>query len=73
MDKALDLYTGPVDPETRSLILKKVKIAGYVRFLYLIAVLELGLEEYREARVKHSIEHLEELTSEIDVLGMAEM
>lgn len=73
MDKALDLYTGPVDPETRSLILKKVKIAGYVRFLYLIAVLELGLEEYREARVKHSIEHLEELISEIDVLGMAEM
>lgn len=49
----------------------KVRIAAYVRFLYLVAVLGIGLPELRQIRIDHSIQHLSTLVKRVESLSCA--
>ena len=49
----------------------KARIVAYVRFLYLVAVLGIGLPEFRQMRIDHSIEHLSVLVKQVDSLALA--
>ena len=46
----------------------KIRIVAYVRFLYLVAVLGIGLQELRQTRIDHSIEHLNTLVEQVEGL-----
>ena len=44
---------------------KRIMTVGYVRFLYLVAVLNMGGEQYRSLRIRRTVEHLRELLPEV--------
>ncbi|MBQ6173168.1 MAG: phosphotransferase [Clostridia bacterium] len=65
---ALDL--GITDEEALRPIIDRVKVAGYVRFLYLLLILRNGGEELLQTRVRHTLEHLDELLGHVDSLAI---
>ena len=50
---------------------ERILTVAYVRFLYLVAVLDIGLPEFRQIRIAHSIEHLSALVEQVDRLALA--
>ena len=50
---------------------ERILTVAYVRFLYLVAVLDIGLPEFRQIRIAHSIEHLSALVKQVDRLALA--
>ncbi len=58
------------DPEVIDPIIDRIKTVGYLRFLYLVLILRNGGEELIETRIRHSLEHLEELLGRVDSLAI---
>ena len=50
---------------------KKIRIVACVRFLFLLAVLGIGLPELKQIRIEHTLEHLRELVPQVDSLEVA--
>ena len=46
----------------------QISVLGYVRFLYMMNVLDIGRPDLRETRTKHSIEHLQSLLERVTCL-----
>ena len=71
------LYTGtlrryldfPGEEEMRT-VLDRVAAAGYIRFLYVVALRGMGGEQLRDKRIRHSVWHLEELLERVDSLPL---
>ncbi len=55
----------PADAEAR------IQIAAYVRFLFLVAALGIGIPGIRQARIDHSVERLTQLTAKVERLALA--
>ena len=65
-EKTVTCYMDPAGEEQLRQAENKMKAVGYVRFLYLVAVMHLGGEELREARTRHAVKHLQELLETVD-------
>ena len=50
---------------------KRVRLVAYIRFLYLVAVLGIGLPELKQIRVEHTLGHMRELAGQVDSLEVA--
>ena len=66
MDLTLDFCLGPMDEARRRDTVKRIMAVGYVRFLYLVAVMRFGGEERIALRIRHTVEHLYELLGELE-------
>ena len=64
-EKTLAYCIEPADEDQLPGIRDRIRALGYVRFLYLVAVLNLGGEQYRETRIRRSIEALQELVPRV--------
>ena len=64
-EKTLAYCLEPADEDQLPGIRDRIRALGYVRFLYLVAVLNLGGEQYRETRIRRSIEALQELVPRV--------
>ncbi|MCR5419821.1 MAG: anti-sigma factor antagonist [Lachnospiraceae bacterium] len=62
-----DYYEG-LDKETIEVILRKIKLVSYIRFLYLIMSTDLKKGELGELRIKHTKEHISELIDTVEDL-----
>lgn len=70
MDKTLACYLGTSDGALLSRTMRRVMAVGYVRFLYLVAVMRFGGEELVELRVRHTVARLQELMDGLDDFTM---
>lgn len=66
LEKTIACCIGPLDGERGKLTMKKIMTVGYVRFLYLVAVLRFGGDEWIDLRIRRTVEHLNELIDEVD-------
>ncbi len=48
----------------------KIRLLGYIRFLYLVAVLGIGKEEKRPVQIRRALEQLEELAGQVRELAL---
>ena len=69
--KTLEYYFSDLDAAVIREAEKKVRLVAYVRFLYLVAVLGIGLPELRRIRLEHTIGHMQELAAQVDSLDIA--
>lgn len=60
-DRTVSCTLGLTDAEKLRRAMDRAKAVGYVRFLYLVVVMNMGGEELREARIRSTTEHLLEL------------
>ena len=70
-EKTLACYFGDRDAEEIREAQRKIRIVAYVRFLFLVAVLGIGLPELKQVRIDHALEHLRELVPQVDSLEIA--
>ena len=52
---------------------KKIKVVALVRFLYLVAGLNIGDPGLKQVRIRHALQHLEELLPQIDSLSVGSL
>ena len=64
--KTIACYLDMADGETLRRSEEKMKAVGYVRFLFLVAALNLGGEKLRTVRIRHAVDHLRELLESVD-------
>lgn len=50
---------------------QRILLVAYVRFLFLIATLEIGLPELKQVRIDHTLAHLQKLSEEVDSLEVS--
>ena len=67
--ETLRKYLGKPDEATYRETLDRIRLLGYVRFLYVLSVIG-GKPEYYEQRIIHSREHLTELCSSVKALAI---
>jgi hypothetical protein len=70
MEKTLSRYLGTPDAATLHRAMQKVRAVGYVRFLYLVAVMRMSGEALTEPRIRHTAEHLTALLDELDSFAL---
>ena len=70
-EKTLACYFSDRDAAAIREAEKKVRLVGCVRFLYLVAVLGIGLPELKQPRIEHTLRHIQELTPQVDSLETA--
>ena len=70
-EKTLACYFGDRDAAEIQEAEKKIRIVACVRFLFLVAVLGIGLPELKQTRIDHALEHLRELVPQVDSLEVA--
>ena len=66
LEKTVASYLETSDEDTLRQTMKRIKAVGYVRFLYLLAVMRMGGEELIDIRIRHTVAHLNELLAEVD-------
>ncbi len=68
--QVLSQYLGENADKVLPQMEEKIRVLGYVRFLYLIAVLHLGKPELAQIRVSHTLKLLENLLARVDRLSL---
>ena len=71
-EKTMEYYFDDRDEATRAAAIRKVRIVGCVRFLFLVALLNIGKPELKQIRIDHALKHLNELANEVDSLAVRE-
>ena len=69
-NKTTAYYLGDQDESARRESLDSIMTMGYLRFLYLVAILKNGDDEFREARIRTSIEKLTALLGRVRQLAI---
>ena len=69
MEETLSRYLGTPDAAALHRAMQKVRAVGYVRFLYLVAVMPFG-GALTDTRIRHTVEHLTELLEELDSFAL---
>ena len=67
-EKTLDCYFEGQDKKVKKENDKKIRMVAYVRFLHMIVTSGTGLEELRDVRIRHTVEHIREDLVKIDSL-----
>ena len=70
-EKTLACYFSDRDMTATRELEKRIRAVAYVRFLYLVAVLDIGKPELKQLRIDHTLDHLRALASQIDSLEIA--
>jgi uncharacterized protein (TIGR02172 family) len=70
-EKTLACYFSDRDMTATQELEKRIRAVAYVRFLYLVAVLDIGKPELKQLRIDHTLDHLRALASQIDSLEIA--
>jgi uncharacterized protein (TIGR02172 family) len=70
-EKTLACYFSDRDMTATQELEKRIRTVAYVRFLYLVAVLDIGKPELKQLRIDHTLDHLRALASQIDSLEIA--
>ena len=70
-EKTLACYFSDRDMMATRELEKRIRAVAYVRFLYLVAVLDIGKPELKQLRIDHTLDHLRALASQIDSLEIA--
>ena len=70
-EKTIEFYFDGRDAAALQRAKDKLRLVACVRFLYLIEEFGFGSEELRRLRVRHTLEHLSELTERVDSLEIA--
>ncbi|MER2150753.1 MAG: anti-sigma factor antagonist [Candidatus Limivicinus sp.] len=70
--RTLKYYLDGADAATLERAADKIRVIGCVRFLYLVAVLNVGEPSLRERRIRHALEHLENLLPRVNSLRLFE-
>ena len=69
-DKTLRYYLEGAEESALRAAEEKIVCLAQVRFLYIITVLDIGIPELKQQRVRHSIERLEALVDRVDTLAI---
>ena len=67
-EKAFEAYFDGLDAASIERDKARCRLAGYLRFLYLITEYGFGSEELKKKRIRHTLEHLSELSGQVDSL-----
>ena len=70
-EKTLACYFSDRDMTATRELEKRIRAVAYVRFLYLVAVLDIGKPELKQLLIDHTLDHLRALASQIDSLEIA--
>ena len=68
--KSLELYLGSPDADTLRAVWKKIQIAGYLRYIYILMAELAERVQPDDFRVRQAVQSLEELVKEVDELAM---
>lgn len=71
-EKTLEYYFEGCSREELQEAEKRILLAAYVRFLYLIATVGIGLPELKQVRIDHTLAHLQKLSEEVDSLEVSQ-
>ncbi|MCR4841672.1 MAG: phosphotransferase [Eubacterium sp.] len=66
-DKIMDVYFGADHPALEE-ITDKIKLVANLRFLYVVTATELKDSELGQTRIRHALEHIDELLSKVSTL-----
>ena len=72
-EKTLACYFSDRDMTATRELEKRIRAVAYVRFLYLVAVLDIGKPELRQLRVDHALASLGELANRVESLEVASL
>lgn len=67
-DRILAFYFADAQDAERTRIEEQIRIVAYIRFLFLLAVTALKEGALGETRIRHAVQHLDELTGKTDSL-----
>ncbi|HAN42769.1 MAG TPA: hypothetical protein DCP98_05010 [Sphaerochaeta sp.] len=67
-DKGLQYYFEGRDEEFIRKEKDRIMVLACVRFLHLVAVMDIGKPELKQTRVNRALEHLKELQGKVDTL-----
>ena len=67
-DRTLEYYFEGKSREELEAARKKISLVGCIRFLYLVAVFNIGLPELIEVRIAHTLDRIRELSGQVDSL-----
>lgn len=70
-EKTLEYYFEGCSREDLQEAEKRIRLVAYVRFLFLVATLGIGLPELKQIRIGHALAHLQELAEEVDSLEVS--
>ena len=69
--RTLDAYLGHPSPEALKEAVEKIRIPGYLRFLYVLIVEGADIHtELKETQIRHAAAHLDDLTQRIDAIAL---
>jgi uncharacterized protein (TIGR02172 family) len=68
--KTLRQYFDTDDTELLGIIEEKISLLGYLRFLHVLTARKVGRPELLELRIRHALEHIEELAPKITDLNL---
>ncbi len=68
--QVLKLYLGTDDETEVTQAEDKIRIVGYIRFLYLLNILNIGNSDLKDIRNRHCIEHIRELLERVKRLDI---
>ncbi len=68
--KVLDYYFEDENKKNHELIMDKIKVAGYIRFLYIITTSDLKNGELGSLRIRHTQENLNDLVKKVVTLNL---
>lgn len=71
-EKTLEYYFEGRSREELQEAERRILLVAYVRFLYLIATVGIGLPELKQARIDHTLAHLQKLSEEVDSLEVSQ-
>jgi uncharacterized protein (TIGR02172 family) len=71
-DRTLEYYFEGKSREELEAARKKISLVGCIRFLYLVAVFNIGLPELIEVRIAHTLDRIRELSGQVDSLEVAD-
>ncbi len=69
-NKTVEYYFEGLNGEEREVQVRKIRLAGSVRFLYLIACLNIGVAEFRQPRIDYVLPQLKELAEQVGSLAV---
>ena len=70
-DRTLEYYFEGKSREELEAARKKISLVGCIRFLYQVAVFNIGLPELIEVRIAHTLDRIRELSGQVDSLEVA--
>lgn len=71
MTETLDLYLDHPGEEKKREVWEKIRLAGYLRFLYILTVEQRErTDPIKEIQIRHAAEHLKELAFRVNTLAM---